>query len=183
LFFDLTEGDLHVHTHTSGDHLNEDLLAGTHSGSDLLAGLQRRAEAKEEGRETHIIFPVDEVQGRSHFSRWAVIVWEAIGERVLGNHLLEEILLVEEDEDGRLLEQRVLQDVFEQGQRLVHTVHSVVFKEHCGGDKRGEVKRARRDGPWLYPERPSKKMMALTLSKQWIHFLRSLLWPPTSTTW
>ena len=31
-----------------------------------------------------------------------------------------------------------------------------------------------------YPERATQKMMAVTPSKQWIHFFLSDLWPPTS---
>lgn len=31
-----------------------------------------------------------------------------------------------------------------------------------------------------YPDRATQKMMAVTPSKQWIHFLRSDRWPPTS---
>jgi len=33
---------------------------------------------------------------------------------------------------------------------------------------------------WSYSLIPTQKMIAVTSSKQWIHFLRSDLWPPTS---
>lgn len=33
---------------------------------------------------------------------------------------------------------------------------------------------------WSYSEMAATKMTAVTSSKQWIHFLRSLRWPPTS---
>ena len=33
---------------------------------------------------------------------------------------------------------------------------------------------------WSYSLRATQKMMDVTFSKQWIHFLRSLRWPPTS---
>lgn len=34
---------------------------------------------------------------------------------------------------------------------------------------------------WSYSLRATRNMMDVTFSKQWIHFLRSDLWPPTST--
>ena len=34
---------------------------------------------------------------------------------------------------------------------------------------------------WSYSESATRKMMEVTFSKQWIHFRRSDLWPPTST--
>ena len=34
---------------------------------------------------------------------------------------------------------------------------------------------------WSYSDKATKKMIDVTFSKQWIHFLRSDLWPPTST--
>jgi hypothetical protein len=137
LLLDLTKGDLHIHPHSRCDDLNEDLLAGTHPRRDLLlvSSRERRREGGREG--THVVFLVNEVQGRSHLSRWPIILREAIGERVLRDHLLEEIFLVEEDEDGRVLEERVLQDVLEESKRLVHPIHRVVFEEHCccGGEE------------------------------------------------
>jgi len=33
---------------------------------------------------------------------------------------------------------------------------------------------------WSYSLIPTQNMIAVTSSKQWIHFLRSDLWPPTS---
>ena len=33
---------------------------------------------------------------------------------------------------------------------------------------------------WSYSLRATQKIMDVTFSKQWIHFLRSLRWPPTS---
>ena len=33
---------------------------------------------------------------------------------------------------------------------------------------------------WSYSDMATQKMMAVTSSKQWIHFLRSDRWPPTS---
>ena len=33
---------------------------------------------------------------------------------------------------------------------------------------------------WSYSDMATQKMMAVTSSKQWIHFFRSDLWPPTS---
>lgn len=33
---------------------------------------------------------------------------------------------------------------------------------------------------WSYSDMATQKIIAVTSSKQWIHFLRSLLWPPTS---
>ena len=33
---------------------------------------------------------------------------------------------------------------------------------------------------WSYSLSATQKMMDVTFSKQWIHFLRSLRWPPTS---
>ena len=34
---------------------------------------------------------------------------------------------------------------------------------------------------WSYSDKATKKMIEVTFSKQWIHFRRSDLWPPTST--
>ena len=33
---------------------------------------------------------------------------------------------------------------------------------------------------WSYSDKATQKMMEVTASKQWIHFLRSERWPPTS---
>src|SRR5688572_2042995 len=35
---------------------------------------------------------------------------------------------------------------------------------------------------WSYSDMATQKMMAVTSSKQWIHFFRSDLWPPTSNS-
>lgn len=44
---------------------------------------------------------------------------------------LEDVFFVEEDEDGRVLEDRVLHNVPEDRQRLAHDVHAAVLEHHC----------------------------------------------------
>ena len=59
------------------------------------------------------------------------VLGKAVSERMLGNHLLEQILLVEKYEYRGVLEYRVLYHLFEQVERLVHAVNAAVFEQYC----------------------------------------------------
>lgn len=73
-----------------------------------------------------------------------VVLGEADGQRALGNLLLEQVLLVEEQDDGRLCEPLVVANGVEQLHTLVHAV--LGLDGHKCGDERsiGKINYAQR---------------------------------------
>lgn len=99
---------------------------------------------------------------------------------------LENINFIQEENDRSLNKPTWVTDWVKQGKCFLHTILkkekinlSVIFflKEE---ENIHFTTVSSSISTWSYSEIATKKMMAVTFSKQWIHFLRSDLWPPTS---
>lgn len=105
--------------------------------------------------------------------------------------VLQQVLLVEEEDDRRVLEPGVGDDGPEQRLALLHAVLrarpglvrprglAVGTPPASPGAPLTSLSDSTRT--WSYSLRATRNMMDVTFSKQWIHFLRSDRCPPTST--
>lgn len=106
------------------------------------------------------------------------IFWEADGQRALLDLFLKQILLVQEQNNGCVCEPLVVANWIEQFQRLVHSILKRQIAEKNILQTLTVVSSS--CNTWSYSDMATQKMMAVTSSKQWIHFFLSDLWPPTS---
>ena len=78
------------------------------------------------------------------------------------------------------------QNSFEEQEALLHAVGALILSKNLGFNKKILISyfcgnpSVMQFFTWSYSLTAVRKRRRRTSSKQWIHFLRSLLWPPTS---
>ena len=106
------------------------------------------------------------------------VVWKADRKRGRVDLPFKQIFFVEEEDDGCLNEPLVIADRFEELHRLVHAI--LVNKKYIKKPKKLPTISSSSAKTRSYAESATQKMIAVTPSKQWIHFFLSDLCPPTS---
>ena len=131
----------------------------------------------------HLIEPPQEIFGRPVNIITTGVVREVVPERRPAELSLEEIHLVQEEDDACPHEPSRIDNRIEKHQ----TFHHAILECHRSGplmEMRNEAKPLTwllsSRSTWSYSLSATQKMMDVTSSKQWIHFFRSLRWPPTS---
>lgn len=122
-----------------------------------------------------------------HISWCSRVVWKVVGDRRSRNLVFEYCVYI-----------FMLVDVHIDKQKRLLALQSILFKKRImlvrmnHRELQMESKRARDScirlilsssySDWSYSDMATRNTMAVTFSKQWIHFFRSLRWPPTSNS-